>query len=109
MKTYIKKIFLIAAALVFISTGVSFAHERKPQPDSYNSRRPTQGQFHKAPVYHPNKFEAYHYRYRHPGYFKRPYYKRHYYPKKYFRLRNYYRHRRAYPNGDIFFFGFSVR
>ena len=109
MKTNIKKIFLIAAALVFLSAGISFAQDRTLRPDNYNSRWYTQRHFQKAPGYRAPRYKTYYYGYKRPGPVTRYYYKGHYYPKKFVKRHNYYRHYKRYPSYDTFFFSFSVR
>jgi len=109
MKTQIKKIFLITAALAFFSAGVSFANDRTPRSADYNSRWNVQGQFHKKPGYRPPNYKTHYYVYKNPGYLKRQYYRGHFYPKNNYRHHNYYRHYRRYPSRNTFFFGFSMR
>jgi Ni/Co efflux regulator RcnB len=109
MKTLIKKILLIAAAMVFFSAGVSFAQDRNPGHGYNNSRGHAPGQFHKTPAYRAAKPRTNYYAYRNPGYAAGHYYRGRYYPKKNYTDHNYYRHYNRYPSHDTFFFGFSVR
>jgi len=109
MKTNIKKVFLIAAALVFLSAGVSFAHDRKPRFYNYNSHWYAQRHFQKAPGYRAPKYKTYHHGYKRPGPVTRYYFRKPYYPKKSIKRHNYYPHRKRYPSYDTFFFSFSVR
>jgi len=109
MKTPIKKIFLIAAALVFFSGGVSFAHDWNLRPENNHSRWHDRGRYFNKPGNQHLKYKTYNYVYRNPGYVYRPYYKGHYYPQKYYRPYNHYRRHKGYPTGNTFFFGFSVR
>jgi hypothetical protein len=98
--------FLIAAALTFLITGVSFANDWSRGPDRYQPRWQAQQHFHKAPGYrspgYRNRFLGHKYR----GYDKRLYYKRHYHPGSFHR---YHRHRRGYPLYDYHHFGSLVR
>jgi hypothetical protein len=109
MKTQIKKILLIAAAMVFLSAGVSFAQDRNPGHGYNNSRRHAPGQFHKNPVYRAPKYRTDYYGYRNPGYAAGHYYRGRYYPRKNYKHYNNYRYYQRYPSHDTFFFGFSVR
>jgi len=109
MKTNIKRVFLIAAALVFLSAGVSFAHDRKPRFYNYNAHWYGQRHFQKAPAYRGPKYKAYHHRYKMRGPVIRYYHRQPYYPKKSIKRHRYYRQYKRYPTGNTFFFGFSVR
>jgi hypothetical protein len=107
MKTHIKKIFLIAAALVFLCAGVSFAKDRNPRHNNNNSRWHARGQIHKAPAYRPYRYKSRYYVDRHPGHGYRHH--GYYYPKKNYKRHNYHRHYQWYPSRNTFFFGFVVR
>ena len=133
MQTSIKKILLIAAALVFIATGVSFAQSRNPGHSGNNSRGRSgnisrgyagnnsrghagnisrghvAGRFHKRSAYRAPNFRNRHYAYRNPGHAARPYYGKRYYPRKSYRHYNNYRYHRSYPSHNNFFFGFTMR
>jgi hypothetical protein len=109
MKTLIKKILLIAAAMVFLSAGVSFAQDRNPGHGYNNSRRHAPEQFHKGPAYRAPNFRTNHYAYRNPGHVARPYYGGRYYPRKNYKPYNNYRNYPRYPSHNAFFFGFSMR
>lgn len=109
MKTSIKKVLLIAVALVFFSAGASFAQGRNPGHDGNKSRRSAQGQFHKKPAYRSPNFRSKSYAYRNPGYAPRHYYRGRYYPRKNYRHFNNYRHYHRYPTHNSFFFSYSVR
>jgi hypothetical protein len=117
MKISIKKTLLIAAALVFIGTGVSFAQSRNPGHSGNNLRGHAgnnshgyaAGQFHKNPAYRAPNFRTNRYAYRNPRHAARPYYGKRYYPRKNYKHYNNYRYYQRYPSHNTFFFGFSVR
>jgi len=75
MKTRIKKIILLAAALLFLGTGVSFAHERYPAPPGnayghykakkhpvWQQKRPIT-KWHQPIKYEPRHVKEHHYDY----------------------------------------------
>ena len=109
MKTHMKKIFLIVAALFFLCAGISFAHDGSRGHGNKNSYRHAPGHLHKTPGYWPHKYKNGYYVYRYPGYHRRPYYRGHFYPRKYVRRPVYQGNYNGHRPMNTFFFGFSVR
>jgi hypothetical protein len=109
MKTHMKKIFLIAAALFFLCTGVSFAHDWNPGHGNKNTYRHAPGHLYKNPNHWSYRHNTGYYVYRYPGYHGSPYYERYYYPRKYVRRPAYHRNYNGHRPLNTFFFGFSVR
>ena len=103
MKTNIKKIFIITAALIFLSTGVSFGHDSRGR--HHKPRLYGHGYYDRGYDYRPdryvNNFHGYRHRWQGP---------RHHYYKKYYRHRNHHkpRHfRRHKEHGSYTVFHFS--
>jgi hypothetical protein len=106
MKTKTKNMFLIAAALTFLITGVSFANDWSRGPYGHQPRWQAKQHFHKGPGYRLDGYRNHFGGHRYHRYDSRPYYKRHYYPESFHR---YHRHYRGYPLYDYHYFGSLVR
>ena len=109
MKTRIKKIIIIAAALLFVSSGAAFAQDRNSRHLNYDKRWNSLGHYKKVPVDRSYRIKNNYAGRRNYGPANRHFYQRQYYPKKYDRRHSYYRHPQRYPSWDTFFFGFTLR
>jgi hypothetical protein len=109
MKTRIKKVIMIAAALLFLSSGAAFAQDRNSRHVNHDKRWNSLGQYKKAPSGRPYRNNNNFYGRNNYGNANRHFYQRHYQPKKYHQPHPYYRHQKRYPQRDTFFFRFSVR
>jgi len=109
MKKHMKKILLIATGLLFLCTGVSFAHDWNQEYGNNNTYRHAPGHMNKKPGHWSPKHQKGYYVYRSPEYYRMPYYRGYCYPGKYIRRPVYRRNYQTHPPLNTFFFGFSVR
>jgi hypothetical protein len=109
MEIRIKKVIIIAAALLFVSSGAAFAQNRNSRPVNYDKRWNSLGHYKKVPVDRPdrnkNNFDSR----KNYGHANRPFYQQQYHPQKYDQRHPYYRQPKRYPSWNTFFFGFSAR
>ena len=103
MKTRIKKIIIVAAALLFVGSSVSFAHDWNDR----DHKRPGKAYGHnkKRSDYRPGRYEKHFYGYRHPRYNPRHHYKKHYRHKKNYKPRYFQRHKR-HSSYNVYYFSF---
>jgi len=103
MKSRIKKIIIVATALLFVGSGVSFAHDWKDRP--HKQRGHAYGHYKKGFDYRPGRYEKHFYGYRHPRYNPRHHYKKHYRHKKNYKPRYFQRHKR-HSSYNVYHFSF---
>jgi hypothetical protein len=109
MKTRIRKVIIIAAALLFVSSGVALAQGRNFRHGTYDKRWNALGHFKKAPAGRSYRIKNNYDGRRDFGHAKRHFYQRQYHPKKYHPRHPYCRHPKQYPSWNHFSFGFSLR
>ena len=103
MKTRIKKIIIVAAALLFVGSGVSFANDWKGR--DHKSPGKAYGHNKKGFDNRPGRYEKRFYGYRHPRYNPRHHYKKHYRHGKNYKPRYFLRHKRHSSN-NVYYFSF---
>ena len=105
MKSRIKKIIIVATALLFVGSGVSLAQRDDWKDRSHKQRGHAYGHYKKGFDYRSGRTEKHFYGYRHPRYNPRQHYKKQYRYKKNYKPRYFRRHKR-HSSYNVFYFRF---
>ena len=105
MKDRIKKIMILAAVLLFVTAGISFADDR--QVGARKAPGNAYRHYKKGSAYQPYRNKRPADGYRPPSYSHGYYHDRNYCRKEVYQHYNY-PHYQRYPLNSMFFFGFSV-
>ena len=103
MKTRIKKIIIVAAAMLFLGSSVSFAHDWKDR--SHKQRGHAYGHNKKGFDHRPGRYKKHFFGYRHPRFIPRHHYKKHHRHKKNYKPRYFQRHKR-HSSYNVYYFSF---